>query len=115
VSVAATTLTGTSGTNLWVPQPIRPGLKFAKLDHWNGTDWTYSGGTYDALIHGLSMGADGTVWSAGRSRGGSQLYVGRNGIRIMTPTTRGTLTAIATGFGLGFAVGANTILGGCDS
>ena len=89
------------------------------LQHWNGTAWTPVDKTYFANVDSLAVGANGTLWSAGETRGGSFIYLARDAHRVTTPEVKGTLNAVATGFGLGFAIGiANAepiILGGCDS
>jgi hypothetical protein len=89
------------------------------LEHWNGTGWAPVDTTYYANVASLATGANGTLWSAGKTRGGSFIYLARDAHRVTTPEVKGTLKAVATGFGLGFAIGESNagpiILGGCDS
>jgi hypothetical protein len=102
-------LSGSSGTDLYAVDATGGSV----VDHWNGSAWSHVGTPNgQTLNNGVAEGPVGTIWSAGdvTSTGSTQVYVAANGFRQMHPsgimTQDGSMDAIASGFGVVIAVGA---------
>jgi hypothetical protein len=108
-----------TSSGLWYAPRGATGQNSYQVQQWTGSAWRPVFSRYYANVESMTAGPDDSVWTAGEARGTKDVYVADDGHAVTTPAIGGLMTAIATGFGRGIAVGESysgpIILGGCVS
>ncbi len=111
-------IAATSG-GLWYAPRGATGQSSYQIQKWTGSAWRPVFKSYYANVWSMTAGPHDSVWTAGEARGTKDVYVADDGHALTVPAIPGQMTAIATGFGRGIAVGESNsgpiILGGCVS
>jgi hypothetical protein len=94
-------MVGSSATNIWAVD-----ADGSTVVHWNGETWNRVGDHVAGFTNGLARGATG-VWSVGALIPANDIFIAKNGEKLRVPVIPASLNAVATGFGVTFAVGGD--------